>query len=75
MVRGGRFLSHREYAIVYFDSRHRVTKIKLEGGLTGELVEALQPEENFTSSDWPKRSYRYQLETVTGAGVVSVFEF
>ena len=62
MVSGGRFFSHHDDAIVYFDSRHRVTKTKLEGGLMGELVEELQPEDIFTSSDWPKRSYRHQLE-------------
>jgi len=74
MVSGGRFLSHRGHAIVYFDSRHRVTKTKLEGGLMGELVETLQPQNIFTSSDWPKRSYRYQLEMVSGAGAVSIIE-
>jgi hypothetical protein len=75
MVSGGRFFSHHDDAIVYFDSRHRVTKTKLEGGLMGELVEELQPEDIFTSSDWPKRSYRHQLETVNGGDRVSVIEF
>ena len=75
MVSGGRFFSHHDHAIVYFDSRHRVIKTKLEGGLIGELVEELQPQEIFASSDWPKRAYRHQLETVNGAGVVSCIEF
>ena len=75
MVSGGRFLSHRGHAIVYFDSRHRVTKTKLEGGMLAELMEELQPEDIFTSSDWPKRSYRYQLETVKGSGAGSVIDF
>jgi hypothetical protein len=51
------------------------TKTKLEGGLMGELVAELQPEDIFTSSDWPKRSYRHQLETVNGGDRVSVIEF
>ena len=74
-VSSGRFFSHHDRAIVYFDSRHRVTQTKLEGGLMGELVEELQPQAIFTSSDWPKRSYRHQLETVNGTDGVSVIEF
>lgn len=75
MVSGGRFFSHHDNAIVYFDSRHRVTETKLEGGLMGELVEELQPEDILTSFDWPKRSYRHQLETVNWGDRVSVIEF
>jgi hypothetical protein len=75
MLSGGRFVSHHELAMVYFDSRHRVIQIKLEGGALGELVEELQPEDIFTSSDWPKRSYRPQLFTVNGGDGVSVIEF
>jgi len=72
---GGRFFSHHDHGITYFDSRHRVTKTKLEGGMLAELVEELQPEDIFTSSDWPKRSYRYQLETVKGGAGGSVIDF
>jgi hypothetical protein len=75
IVSGGRFFSHHAHAIVYFDSRHRVTKTKLEGGLIGELVEELQPQDIFPSSDWPKRSYRHQLETVNRGNGVSIIEF
>lgn len=75
MLNGGRFFSHHDHGIAYFDSRHRVTKAKLEGGMIGELVEELQPEEIFGSSDWPKRSYRFQLEVVNGNEGVSVIEF
>ena len=74
-MNGGRFFSHHDHAIIYFDSRHRVTKTKLEGGMLAELVEELQPEDIFTSSDWPKRSYRYQLETVKGGAGGSVIDF
>jgi hypothetical protein len=74
-VNGGRFFSHHDHGITYFDSRRRVTKTKLEGGMLAELVEQLQPEDIFTSSDWPKRSYRYQLETVKGGGGGSVIDF
>ena len=73
-VSAGRFFSHHDDAIVYFDSRHRLTKTKLEGGLMGELVEELQPEDIFTSSDWPKRSYRHQLEALNGGHGVRVIE-
>ena len=66
MVSAGRFFSHHDHAIVYFDSRHRVTKTKFEGGMMGELVEEVKPEDIFTSFNWPKRSYRHQLETVNG---------
>jgi hypothetical protein len=75
MVSGGRFFSHHDHAIVYFDSRHRVTKTKLDGGVIGELVEELQPEDIFTSFYWPKRSYRHQLETVSGCNGTGVIEF
>ena len=74
-VNGGRFFSHHDHGITYFDSRHRVTKTKLEGGMLAELVEELQPEDIFTSFNWPKRSYRHQLETVNGGDGVSVIEF
>ena len=56
-------------------TRHRVTKTKLECGMMGELVEEVEPEDIFTSFDWPKRSYRHQLETVNGGDGVSVIEF
>jgi len=74
-MNGGRFFSHHDHGITYFDSRHRVTKTKLEGGMLAELMEELQPENIFTSSDWPRRSYRYQLETVKGDGGGSVIDF
>ena len=35
--------------------------------MMGELVEEVEPEDIFTSFNWPKRSYRHQLETVNGA--------
>jgi hypothetical protein len=75
MVSGGRFFSHHDDEIVYCDSRHRVTKTKLEGGLMGELVEQLQPEDIFTSTDWPKWSYRHQLETVNGGEGSALLNF
>ena len=75
IVSGGRFFSHHDGAIAYFDSRHRVTQTRLEGGLMGELVEELRPEDIFISPDWPKRSHRHQLETVNGGDSVSVIEF
>ena len=75
MVSRGRFFSHHAHAIVYFDSCHRVTKTRLEGGLIGELVEGLEPQDIFPSSDWPKRSYRHQLETINRCDGVSVIEF
>jgi hypothetical protein len=74
MVSAGRFLSHHDHAIVYFDSRHGVSKTNLESGMMGELVEEVEPEDIFTSFNWPKRSYRYQLETVNGCDGVSVIE-
>lgn len=74
MLSGGRFVSHRDHALVYFDSRHRVIQTELEGGRRGELVEELQPEGIFTSPDWPKRSYRAQLFTVRGDDGVNVIE-
>jgi hypothetical protein len=75
IVNGGRFFSYHDQGITYFDSRHRVTKNRLEGGMMGELVEELQPEDIFTSSDWPKRSYRCQLEIVNGNEGINVIEF
>ena len=55
MLSGGRFVSHHEQALVYYDSRHRVIQTQLEGGSRGELVEELQPEGIFTAPDWPKQ--------------------
>ena len=34
----GRFLSRHDGAIVYYDSRHQVLKVRMEGGYTFELV-------------------------------------
>lgn len=72
MLSGGRFVSHRDQALVYYDSRHRVIQTQLEGGCRGELVAELQPEGIFTTPDWPKRSYRTQLFTVRGDDGVRV---
>jgi len=41
----------------------------------GELVEQLQPEDIFTSTDWPKWSYRHQLETVNGGEGSALLNF
>jgi hypothetical protein len=71
---GGRFVSHHEQALVYYDSRHRIIQTELEGGRRGELVEELQPEGIFTAPDWPKRSYRAQLFTVRGDDGVRVID-
>jgi len=55
---GGRFISHHPGKVdVHYDSRSRV--IKCDGI---ELVEDLLPE-TIINNDWPKRSYRPQLET------------
>jgi hypothetical protein len=60
-ISGGRFISHHPGKVdVYYDSRGRV--IKSDGS---ELVEDLQPEP-IINNDWPKRSYRPQLETCSG---------
>src|SRR6516164_10832590 len=53
----------------------RLYLTRLEGGLIGELVEGLEPQDIFPSSDWPKRSYRHQLETINRGDGVSVIEF
>ena len=67
---GGRFISHHPGRIdVYYDSRCRV--IKCDGS---ELVEGLLSEP-IVNNDWPKRSYRPQLETCTGNNGFSLIEF
>jgi len=38
MLNGGRFLSRHGGAIVYYDSRHQILKVGMEGGYTFELV-------------------------------------
>ena len=38
MLDGGRFLSRHDGAIVYYDSRHQILKVRMEGGYTFELV-------------------------------------
>jgi hypothetical protein len=38
MLNGGRFLSRHDGAIVYYDSRHQILKVRMEGGYTFELV-------------------------------------
>ena len=75
MVSGGRFFSHHHQAIVYFDSRHRVTKTVLEDGMIGELVEEVQPEDILTPDIWPKRSYRHKVATLNSRDGVRVIEF
>jgi hypothetical protein len=39
MLAGGRFISHRLGATVYYDARHRVIKTRLENGQIAELVQ------------------------------------
>jgi len=45
----GRFFSHRAGGLVYHDSRHRIYKVRVEGGFIFELVQQLQPDGTFRS--------------------------
>jgi hypothetical protein len=69
MLNGGRFISRHGSAICCYDSRHKITKTDV-----GELVEQLLPEP-IVNSDWPKRSYRPQLEICAGNKALSLIEF
>src|SRR6516164_8719018 len=53
MLNGGRFISGHEGATVYYDSRHKVLKIPVEGDVVLELVVERQSD----------GSYRNQLLT------------
>jgi hypothetical protein len=48
MMSGGRFVSHHGTACdVYFDSRHKIIKSRMEDGAYGELVLAMNSEGKF----------------------------
>jgi hypothetical protein len=62
----GRFFSQHAGALVYHDSRHKVYKVRMEGGYIFEMVEELQPD----------KSFRAQLLTThTPEGRVSVIVY
>jgi hypothetical protein len=52
-----------------YDSRHRILKVRLEGGVIAELVQER------TGSDTIRGKYRNQLLTVTNGSEASVIEF
>jgi hypothetical protein len=56
MLNGGRFVSEHLGGLVYYDARHRVFKVRLEGGKTAELVQERLED----------GSYRDQFLTIDG---------
>jgi hypothetical protein len=66
MMNGGRFISHHEAAELYYDSRHKVIKARMEGGGFFELVKEIQAD----------GSYRDQmLSTVGPSGERLIIEY
>ena len=54
LLNNGRFLSKHSGATVYFDSKHRIIKSQLEGGIEATLIQERQADD----------SYQYQLITI-----------
>jgi len=66
MMKGGRFISHHDGAKVYYDSRHKVIKARVEGGGFFELLRERQAD----------GSYRDQmLSTVNPSGELFIIEY
>jgi hypothetical protein len=62
----GRFFSLHAGGLVYHDSKHRIYKVRVEGGFIFELVQELQPDGTFQS----------QLLTTRGpSGETSIIEY
>lgn len=47
MLDRGRFFSQHAGGTVYYDSRHRIYKVPMEGGFIFELVQEMQPNGTF----------------------------
>lgn len=62
----GRFFSQHAGGLVYHDSRHRIYKVRVEGGFIIELVQELQPD----------GSFQCQLLTTRGpSGEMSIIDY
>ena len=53
MLKGGRFISHHADAEVYYDSRHKVIKSRMEGGGFFELIKEMQADGSYRSQCFP----------------------
>ena len=63
-LNGGRFISrHRSGVEIYYDSRHKITKVKCEGGVTMELVQEAQQHTGVL---------RNQMMSINNHGIVSL---
>jgi hypothetical protein len=60
---------HASGVICAYDSRHRILKVRLQGGVIAELVQER------TGSDTIRGEYRNQLLTVNNGSDASVIEF
>jgi len=61
---GGRFISrHRSGVEIYYDSRHKITKVKCEGGVIMELVQEYQQHTG---------TLRNQTMSINDHGIVSL---
>jgi hypothetical protein len=47
MIKGGRFISHHDAAELYYDSRHKIIKTRMEGGGFFELVKVTQADGSY----------------------------
>jgi hypothetical protein len=66
LMNGGRFISHHDAAELYYDSRHKVIKTRMEGGGFFELVKEMQAD----------GSYRDEmLSTVSPSGERLIVEY
>jgi len=66
-LNGGRFISrHRSGVEIYYDSRHKVAKVKCEGGVIMELVQEYQQHTG---------TKRNQMMLINNHGVVSLIEY
>jgi hypothetical protein len=60
---------HASGVICAYDSRHRILKVRLQGGVIGELVQER------TGSETIRGEYRNQLLTVNNGSEASIIEF
>jgi hypothetical protein len=49
MMKDGRFISHHDAAEVYYDSRYKIIKTRMEGGAFFELVKERQVDGSYGS--------------------------
>jgi hypothetical protein len=66
MMTGGRFISHHDAAELYYDSRHKIIKTRMEGGGFLELIQEMQADGSY---------WNEMLFTVSPSGERLIIEY